>query len=344
MIPFNCLTVPLGSNNTYDLEACLDEYTKSEDIEGVECRSCTLISAAAKLKQLQLPVELRGQIAERLQAIEQALDSDDFSDKTLKQDCHILPKAFVNSTKTKELVLGRAPQSLVVHINRSVFDPMTGSQRKNYANVRFPFVLDLQEWMLSIGDASSHYQLSAVVTHYGRHENGHYICYRRHASLETADEHEDLGHDKRKESWWRLSDEDVSPVTETEVLDQGGVFMLFYERITEPGLPHATISSAPAEVVEEAAAIPLPADGADDWDLYPGKPSSTATPSLVTSSEHSVVSESDTDTDYDDEDPTVAKQSSQPTPVLKTASPTSLRPTQKDMKHAIGMSNTMMSV
>ncbi|EME47851.1 hypothetical protein DOTSEDRAFT_51153 [Dothistroma septosporum NZE10] len=344
MIPFNCLTVPLGSDYTYELEDCLNEYTKIEDIEGVECRSCTLLSAAARIKQLELPAELRGQIAERLQAIEHALEHDDFSDKTLKQDCHIVSKAFVNSTKTKEVVVGRGPQSLVVHVNRSVFDPVSGSQRKNAANVRFPYVLDLRAWMLSFGNAPSKYQLSAVVTHYGRHENGHYICYRRHASSEMAADVGDPKDGQRQESWWRLSDEDVSPVTESEVLDQGGVFMLFYERVTEPSLPPKFMQIASAEVVEEAAAIVLPPDDADDWITSATQTSSAATPSIVALSEHSIVFESDTHTDYDDESLAVAQKPSQQAPILKMASPTFMGPLQKDMKHAIGMSGTMMSV
>ena len=52
MIPFNCLTVPLGSDNTYDLEQCLDEYTKLEDITDVDCPKCTLLRAEGQLKQM----------------------------------------------------------------------------------------------------------------------------------------------------------------------------------------------------------------------------------------------------------------------------------------------------
>ena len=36
---------------------------------------------------------------------------------------------------------------------------------------------------------------------------------------------------KHKDDWWRLSDDDVCKVDEEDVLDQGGVFMLFYERV-----------------------------------------------------------------------------------------------------------------
>ncbi|KAG7193402.1 uncharacterized protein KQ657_000820 [Scheffersomyces spartinae] len=56
------------------------------------------------------------------------------------------------------------------------------------------------------------YNLKAVISHYGTHNYGHYICYR-----------------KFRGTWWRISDESVYVVTEREVVNCQGVFMLFYE-------------------------------------------------------------------------------------------------------------------
>lgn len=56
------------------------------------------------------------------------------------------------------------------------------------------------------------YNLKAVISHFGTHNYGHYICYR-----------------KLRGSWWRISDESVYVVTESEVLNSQGTFMLFYE-------------------------------------------------------------------------------------------------------------------
>ncbi|GAB1731740.1 hypothetical protein NU195Hw_g934t1 [Hortaea werneckii] len=270
MIPFNCLTVPLGSRAEYDIGECLDEYTTLEEISEVDCAKCTLLRSEEQIqkmlpekdepahengcdstvmdqskKSIGLPPELRVLAARRLEAIQQAISNDDFSDKTLNDSCQIPKKAHVCSTKTRQAVLGRAPQSLVVHVNRSVFDEVTFGQRKNYASVRFPLLLDLARWMLgedgekkptesilraSESGAESLYRLKAVVTHYGRHENGHYICYRRHSMRPSKAEGYASSEDDLGERWWRLSDEDVSPVDEETVLKQGGVFMLFYER------------------------------------------------------------------------------------------------------------------
>lgn len=56
------------------------------------------------------------------------------------------------------------------------------------------------------------YNLKAVIVHYGTHNYGHYICYR-----------------KLRGTWWRISDESVYVINEEEVLNSPGTFMLFYE-------------------------------------------------------------------------------------------------------------------
>jgi len=151
--------------------------------------------------------------------------------------------------------------------------------------VRFPKNLDLGPWCLGSSGASEDatteewllnpdqpmiastispsrlhgpiYELRAVVTHYGRHENGHYICYKKHPELESEEGEE-------KEQWWRLSDDDVTKVTEETVLSQGGVFMLFYDCI-EPASPVSptTVAEEPTPVVEETPAEPTSSDPLD---------------------------------------------------------------------------------
>lgn len=308
MIPFNCLTLPLGSNYAYSLEECLDEYTKLEEISDVECSKCTLLRAEQQLEQmlpsppvirsieseppldsklLKLPPELRAQAFKRLSSIQQALEDDDYTDKSLNETCQIPKKARVSSTKTRQAVVGRTPKCLVVHVNRSVFDEMTGVQRKNYASVQYPMTLDLAAWMLHedttaeqslLSDAdqqskNSRYKLKAAVTHYGRHENGHYICYRQHPVQPKVEPETDEVDESPEDAevpatsepstemrWWRLSDEDVSSVSEEDVLRQGGVFMLFYE--LEGGVARSVgTEDRLAEVSQETEASAV---GADD--------------------------------------------------------------------------------
>jgi ubiquitin carboxyl-terminal hydrolase 1 len=90
MIPFNCLTVPLGRAWTYDISQCLDEYTKLEPIDGVECGKCTLLKLQRLLttllertKDVQGDNKMRETSIARLELVTDALESDDFEDKTL---------------------------------------------------------------------------------------------------------------------------------------------------------------------------------------------------------------------------------------------------------------------
>lgn len=280
LIPFNCLTVPLGNEWMYDIRSCLDDYTALEPINGVECVKCTLLRNKIRLERLysqtQDPTQghhnplltqaLQASITERKSVVEKALDDNDFSDNAILKKCQIPVSNRVSVTKSRQAVIARAPKSLVIHVNRSVFDEVTGIQCKNFADVKFPPQLDLAPWCLgsqtpreteaenvekwsldpsksmhsleaedmaslAIDDSSPSsqqlYNLRAVITHYGRHENGHYICYRKHGlggkpSTDLAREN--------SESWWCLSDEEVSSVSENTVLEQGGVFVLFYEK------------------------------------------------------------------------------------------------------------------
>ncbi|RDL39421.1 Cysteine proteinase [Venustampulla echinocandica] len=291
MIPFNCLTVPLGKSWGQDITECLDEYTKLENIEGVECGKCTLLKSQRLLSTILDRTKdspdgnhIHRQSTERLEAVNSALEEDNYDDKTLLHKCKIPPKSRVSATKTRQAVIARPPRSLVAHFNRSLFDEQTGELRKNHSEVRFPKFLDLGSWSLgSLGSgdeagmeewllnpekpmiASSSrpsrikgpiYELRAVVTHYGRHENGHYICYRKHPPATDSRDPE------KKGQWWRLSDDDVMKVSEDNVLGQGGVFMLFYDCI-EPATPlsakTAPLQSAPSVQLQSTVpAEPVP--------------------------------------------------------------------------------------
>ncbi|KAK3494037.1 hypothetical protein B0T13DRAFT_327078 [Neurospora crassa] len=232
MIPFNCLTLNLGSGQLgYDLYERLDYNARVEFIEGVHCPRCSLLKMQQKIKGLIEMVatdEARvSEFRERLAAVEEALEEDMLDDKTLAEKCKVPAKQRVESTKTKQTAISRPPKSLVIHINRSVFDERTGYMYKDSSAVRFPSILDLGPWCLgsakkradlegsngvlpsstSNGEQTAEdeekwnveptasmvagsqrpsvlsgplYELRAVVTHQGRHDSGHYVCYRKH--------------------------------------------------------------------------------------------------------------------------------------------------------------------
>ncbi|KAL8783905.1 MAG: hypothetical protein Q9213_004323 [Squamulea squamosa] len=291
LIPFNCLTLPLGKQWLYDIRSCLNDYTTLEPINGVECVKCTLLQSKTQLEKLRqqfsecigrdqqssaalVSGSLEATVEERLNAVTEALDNEDFNDNTIFKKCQISQKARVSSTKTRQAIVARTPKTLAIHINRSVFNERTGVLSKNYADVRFPLHLSIAPWCLGgrlvtaegrannedwntdpaksmLGDDILEeaeydletYELRAALTHYGRHENGHYVCYRRH-ELNTEDTPK-MPKDEGS-SWWRFSDEDVSAVSQDDVLAQGDVFMLFYERPDAP-LPKLEIRTPPIE-------------------------------------------------------------------------------------------------
>ncbi|TDZ40034.1 Ubiquitin carboxyl-terminal hydrolase 1 [Colletotrichum spinosum] len=321
MIPFNCLTLSLNTDgNDHDLYELLDAYAHIESIEGVRCGKCTLLKAQRLLTTLLERAEKDGMAEDkmkqpqlRLAAVEEALEEDDFEDKTLSEKCGFGSQFTVSSTKTKQAVIARPPQSLAVHMNRSVFDENTGAMYKNSAGIRFPLTLDLGPWCLGsatkpsgggeepdveqwltdprssmiAGDKRKSYitgpiyELRAIVTHYGRHENGHYVCYRkfpRHSPPANADastareapEQSELQDDGVEMDWWRLSDESVRRVCEEELLDQHNVFMLFYDRVDPNIIPVS-------EAAEAVVAIPISASVDDDETPKVEKPAFTCT-------------------------------------------------------------------
>ncbi|KAK2590188.1 ubiquitin-specific protease ubp1 [Conoideocrella luteorostrata] len=343
MIPFNCLTLSLGlDKNQHDLYERLDAYSKVEAIEGVECPKCTLLKAQRLLAKLVEKFRERDsspqQMAEplrRLEAVELALEEDDFDDKTITEECKISTQGKVNTTKTKQIVIARPPQSLAIHVNRSVFDPRTFDMIKNSAPLSFPQSLDLGPWCLGSAEGFEEklsgefrsseeqwlldpkssmiagdlgpsrltgpiYELRAAVTHYGRHENGHYICYRKYPESEVPEVDEKLpaaiiddGIDVEEDvnvkeqtpdvrspqnngGWWRLSDHNVSKVDEDMIMSLSpGVFMLFYECVDPSiilqsdvdNMEDARETSTPDSEQSEALSTAGTVEG-DDIDCY----------------------------------------------------------------------------
>lgn len=222
---------------------------------------------------------LEKSVLERAHAIDEALRQEDFTETTLKNKCQMSSARRVSSVKSKQATIMRSPNCLAIHINRSLYDEESGTLTKNYANVNFPLMLDLSPWCIgnqadrdeqtldaepeqwnmdprdsmlcsrpnsAKEDVHSLFELRSIITHYGRHENGHYISYRKfpvspmnNPELPTYK----LGPESNlQEAWWRLSDEDVSRSSEEEVLSQGGAFMLFYERRSQSAIPSAELT------------------------------------------------------------------------------------------------------
>jgi ubiquitin carboxyl-terminal hydrolase 1 len=287
LINFNCITVSLGNNNSYDIRECLDEYTKLEYIDGVECAKCTLLKTQKTLTPLATP---GSPFEDKLKTVSEILEDEKFEDNTLVKNLNIPKKNWVQSSKSKQIVVARAPKALVLHVNRSIFDEMTGAQYKNLAGVTYPRILDLGKWCLGTSPSGSRqpdilleewprdprqsmlqetdelmtaspfqYRLRAAVTHFGSHGNGHYVCYRPHARLmmQPKEGQEDEDQYLPEEQWWRFSDDTVYAVHEAQA-HQGSVFMLFYERLDEPTAMEAAEAESLPVLIPVAEDAPLP--------------------------------------------------------------------------------------
>lgn len=349
LIPFNCLTVPLGKRSSYDVRECLDQYMTLEPIEGVECSKCTLLHRQEQLINLIKGFEadesrsdspdepqpldaVKLSAYSRLEAVKTALDANDFSENTLAKECHINSKNRISTTKSRQAVIARAPRCLAIHINRSVFDEYTGALEKNLAAVTFPQMIDLNNWCLgtqavgksgdnserwetnpsrsmlpqpgeSIQVPSRQYQLRAIITHYGRHENGHYICYRKYPTSEfTAPAPDEIlqaeGDKDKPERWWRLSDDDVQMVSEGHVMSQGGAFMLFYEAVDDSVSPCSTRSATPEHDLYDRYAESTQFGSEDSCNTAMSK--NISTPSTVTDFESATSRETSISLPMDD--------------------------------------------
>ena len=237
----------LADGLQYDctLEECLAEYTLIEHIPQVNCDKCTLLYHRSRLSNLleTLPTSSsptspplwKETLSSRLEIVNQAIAEDDFSSGVFERLA--VPKGQrVSVTKTKQTMIVRLPMVLVCHLNRSQFDIHSGVVRKNFAGVKVPLWLDIEavpgvvvgggDWEVDpakpissgVGAESGGglYELRGLVTHYGAHHNGHYICYR-----------------KTGKRWWRISDHQVYRVMAAEVEGVMNGFMAFYERVID---------------------------------------------------------------------------------------------------------------
>lgn len=119
---------------------------------------------------------------------------DDSSDEK-QEDSISTPSESLNSDDSSET---STPDNSVSHEGLARSSPSTGTE---------DFPLEDSDFNPKLV-----YNLKAVISHYGTHNYGHYICYR-----------------KLRGTWWRISDESVYVVTEKEVLNSQGTFMIFYE-------------------------------------------------------------------------------------------------------------------
>lgn len=246
-ISLNLPNEHIGEN--ISLYKLLKNYTESELINDVNCNRCSLIEIKDRINNklnefnkehdshnsmndnLISSKKLISAMNDRINNIEELLKKPMIDDESF--DKIMNDKMNTKTSKSKQVMICRPPPIFSIHINRSVFDPNTYSIRKNNARVLFESRLNLEEFCCNIDEINTDgrlkmskkeniiennkitpltYTLRSIIVHYGSHNYGHYVSYR-----------------KARGVWWRISDETVYVVDEDEVMSAPGTFMLFYE-------------------------------------------------------------------------------------------------------------------
>lgn len=245
------LNLPLDKNvmGLYSLTELLRNWTRPEIIDGVTCNRCGLNQTKQHLLDLkssenedetnEMPI---AELEAKVQRIDEELAKTCISDEVYDE---LSIKSIVQkSRKTKQILMGRPPSLLAIHINRSVIDPYSMRILKNDKFLSFPFTLNMSEFIAapeeieldarllfkkpSMETRATDYQLKAVIIHLGTHNYGHYINYRYLNGV-----------------WWKVNDEKVSRSSEDEIKSSRGTFMLFYE------LKDLATDKGSAEVLEK---------------------------------------------------------------------------------------------
>ncbi|SCU88673.1 LADA_0E11474g1_1 [Lachancea dasiensis] len=146
----------IGSN--LKLSKLLNDWSKPEIIEGVECNRCSLKAVLEHLEKTLVGYEASETCSEKLvEAVRtRILELRDFLAKPVIDDNdykNLHTDNMVKKTsKAKQILISRPPPLLCIHINRSVFDPRTYMIRKNNSRVLFKSKLNLAPWCCDIGD------------------------------------------------------------------------------------------------------------------------------------------------------------------------------------------------
>ncbi|WFD33397.1 ubiquitinyl hydrolase 1 [Malassezia cuniculi] len=245
------LIVPLAQQCT--LEDCFHAWSQLEQIEWV-CHRCSLLKTLARIRSEYVEhasaksssaTRKRLQDAERrvCAALTSGMHEEELDASGLVADISL--ERALSPLSSKQVLIARPPPVLVVHLNRSMY---TFGAAKNNVRVIFREWLDIAPYTtgalrmdarttMSMPPKKSPYttyRLSAIVTHYGSHNYGHYVSFRRRAG----------------DAWYRVSDENVDECSIDDVLMQNP-FLLFYEHTGRPA-PRAygagNASSAAARV------------------------------------------------------------------------------------------------
>lgn len=242
-----------------------------ETLEDVNCRSCSLKATAERLQKQIDAAEITESVEstemrKTLHLIEERISSNRIEEPI---DPDIQLTKVLSQKSTKQVMFAKPPKCLCLHISRSAFHP-SGAVYKNTCQVTFPETLDLTPYctnsdlkvnpdkpISSPSEQSSgtdthqnkyKYKLMSTIVHYGSHNFGHFIAYKRrieqcacHSCINTRHTKSAKSTTPTQHDWYRLSDEKVDTCSVQDVL-KANPYMLIYELIEdEPSEPEVPV-------------------------------------------------------------------------------------------------------
>ncbi|ORE02783.1 cysteine proteinase [Rhizopus microsporus var. microsporus] len=236
--------VQCGYTEKTTLDECLQQLTSMEYLNDVICLKCTMFenirSLDAKLEQHPSNPDLLTKKQELELKLEQG-----FIEPTEKT-------VFSRGLSSKQAMFAKPPKILCLHMARSALDMTTGDIYKNTCRVEFPDMLDLSPYCTNgiLNTTNPHlpissvnhttvpvrYRLMSVIVHFGSHDSGHYISFKRRLVAEKChclscrDDQTLLKH--HSSDWFRISDERVEACTLEDVL-LANPYMLLYELVED---------------------------------------------------------------------------------------------------------------
>lgn len=239
-----------------------------EYLNDVTCRKCSLIDTVEKLT-LEIDALRLSKKIDKLTCLEKI--KQDIENRLLmgriQEEHHDDLKGFlskVSRVSSKQAMFAKPPKVLCLHVARSTYLP-TGEVHKNTCQIKFPQLLDLAPYCtngtlnttphLPISTevtSTVKYRLMSSIVHYGSHNFGHFIAYKRRLVAEKCscdaccdDENVLKHHDS---NWYKISDERVDSCTVDQVLE-ANPYMLLYELIDDVETPVTQLPPSPTSPV-----------------------------------------------------------------------------------------------
>ncbi|KAI8368119.1 uncharacterized protein BYT42DRAFT_617674 [Radiomyces spectabilis] len=264
------LTLPQKSSTT--LDECLEQLTAMEYLNDATCRKCSLIDTvrdlcsevealkdqASRCKDTKTKRSLLTKMVQKdkiRREIEHRLNVgriEEEENEPFGKDKAIMLRT-VSRMSSKQVMFAKPPKILCLHISRSAFHT-SGVIYKNQCHISFPEYLDMSPYCtdgtlntqphMPISTLTSKnaakYKLMSTVVHFGSHNFGHFIAYKRrmmpsHCSCRQCSSSNEPPELNTHDSWYRISDEEVDVCSLDDVL-RANPYMLLYELVEDTAM------------------------------------------------------------------------------------------------------------